>query len=81
MCIGIPMRIKEIHGLVAVCEAKGVEREVRLVLLMGETLAPGDFLVVERGNAIDRISPEQAAEAWAVYDEMLATADKGAGDH
>lgn len=76
MCIGIPMRIKTIDGLVALCEARGVERKVRLVLLMDETLAPGDFLVVERGNAIDRISPEQAAEAWAVYDEMLAAAEK-----
>lgn len=81
MCIGIPMRIKEIDGLIALCEARGVEREVRLVLMMGETLAPGDYLVVERGNAIDRISPEQAAEAWAVYDEMLAMADRGADSH
>lgn len=74
MCLGIPMQIKEIRGLVARCEAKGVERDVGLLFLQHEDLKPGDFLVVDRGNALERISPEDAAAAWAVYDEMLAAA-------
>lgn len=77
MCLGIPMQIKEIHGLTALCEAKGVEREVRLLFLLGEPLSPGDFLVIDRGNAIQKISAEEAAAAWAVYDEMLAAAAGG----
>ena len=74
MCLGIPMQITKIDGLVARCEAKGVRRDVRLLFLQHEDLKPGDFLVVERGNALERISPEEAAAAWAVYDEMLALA-------
>ncbi len=67
------MQIKSIDGLLALCEAKGVERQVKLLFLQGEDLQPGDFLVVDRGNAIDRISAEEAGAAWDIYDEMLAT--------
>lgn len=83
MCIGIPMKIKEIRGFTAICEAKGQEREVKLLFMLGEALQPGDYLVVERGNAIDRVTAEEAAAAWAIYDEMLAAADrqKGPVDH
>ena len=76
MCLGIPMQIKSIDGLLAHCEAKGVEREVRLLFLQGEDLRPGDFLVVDRGNALEKITEEEALQAWAVYDEMLAAATR-----
>lgn len=72
MCMGIPMRIIEIDGLLARCEAKGVEREASLLMLEHEGLAVGDYIVVHLGHAIDRVTPEQAADAWAIYDEMLA---------
>lgn len=72
MCMGIPMRIIEIDGLLARCEAKGVEREASLLMLEHERLAVGDYIVVHLGHAIDRATPAQAAEAWAIYDQMLA---------
>lgn len=75
MCLGIPMRIVELDGLRARCEAKGVTRDVSLMLLLNEPLAVGDHLVVHLGQAIDRVTPEQAAEAWAIYDEILAAED------
>ena len=70
------MQIKSIDGLLAHCEAKGVEREVRLLFLQGEDLRPGDFLVVDRGNALEKITEAEALQAWAVYDEMLAAATR-----
>ena len=46
MCLGIPMRIKEIDGFTARCEAKGVEREVNLFIPSeGATVTLG--LIVE----------------------------------
>lgn len=75
MCLGIPMQIQAIDGLVARCEAKGVTREVSLLMLAEEGLAVGDFVVVHLGHAIDRATAEQAAAAWALYDEMLAAED------
>jgi hydrogenase expression/formation protein HypC len=66
------MRIVEINGFGARCEAKGVEREVSLLMLDPEELAVGDFVVIHLGHAIEKISAERAADAWSVYDEMLA---------
>jgi len=74
MCLGIPMRITAIDGFIAHCEAKGVQRDVSLFLLQHESLAVGDYVVVHLGNAIDRVTPEQAADAWSLYDEMLSGA-------
>ncbi|AGA90483.1 hydrogenase assembly chaperone HypC/HupF [Thioflavicoccus mobilis 8321] len=75
MCLGIPMQIRSIDGLIARCEAKGVERDVSLLMLEHEELAAGDFIVAHLGHAVEKITPERAAEAWALYDEMLAAAD------
>jgi hydrogenase expression/formation protein HypC len=66
------MRITAIDGLLARCEAKGVEREANLLMLGQEGLAVGDFVVVHLGYAMDKVTQEEAAAAWEVYDEMLA---------
>lgn len=72
MCLGIPMQIRSIDGLLARCEAKGVEREANLLMLEHEGLAVGDYVVVHLGYAMDRVTPEEAAAAWDIYDQMLA---------
>lgn len=72
MCMGIPMRILEINGFGARCVAKGVEREVSLLMLDPEELVVGDFVVIHLGHAIEKITAERAADAWSVYDEILA---------
>jgi hydrogenase expression/formation protein HypC len=66
------MQIKAIDGFNARCEAKGVERDVSLFMLQHEPLAAGDFVVVHVGYAIQRVTAEDAATAWEIYDEMLA---------
>ena len=72
MCLGIPMRISSIDGLLARCEAKGVEREANLLMLEQEPLSVGDYVVVHLGYAVDRVSAEEAAAAWEIYDQILA---------
>ena len=78
MCLGIPMRIRAIDGLLARCEAKGVEREASLLLLEHEALAVGDFVVIHLGYAMERVTAEQAAAAWELYDQMLAATEREA---
>lgn len=78
MCLGIPMQIVAVNGYSARCQAKGVERDVNLFLLQHETLAPGDFVVVHVGYAIQKVSAQEAATAWQLYDEMLAAEGKAA---
>lgn len=72
MCLGIPMQIKSIDGFTAICEAKGVTRDVSLFMMQEDKLEVDDFIVVHVGYAIQKISPQEAQTAWELYDEMLA---------
>ena len=71
MCLAIPMQLKHIAGLQARCEAKGVERDVSLLMLQDEPLAPGDFVLVHVGYALQRVSAEEARSTWELLDEVL----------
>lgn len=71
MCLGIPMQIKAIEGFTALCEAKGVERDVSLFMMQEEKLDVDDFVVVHVGYAIQKITHKEAQTAWELYDQML----------
>jgi hydrogenase expression/formation protein HypC len=71
MCLGVPMRIIEIEGFQARCEARGIERQANLFLLQHEDLKVGDMVMIHVGNAIQKMSEEEARSAWELYDEML----------
>jgi hydrogenase expression/formation protein HypC len=79
MCLAIPMRVVEIDGFNARCEAKGVERVVSLFMMQDEELAPGDYVMVHVGYAIQTVSEQDAQSAWELFDQMLAHAD-GVGE-
>lgn len=72
MCLAIPMQVKSVDEFQCVCEARGVEREVSLFMLQDETISPGDFVLVHVGYAIQKVSAEDAAESWQLFDEILA---------
>ena len=65
------MQIKSIEGYTARCEARGVERDVSLLMMQEEPLNIDDFVVVHVGYAIQKISAEEAQTAWELYDQML----------
>jgi hydrogenase expression/formation protein HypC len=77
MCLAIPMRVDAIEGHTARCSAKGVEREVNLFMLQGQPIAPGDFVMVHVGYAIQKVHPEEALERWALFEQMN-DAERGA---
>jgi len=72
MCLAIPMQVKSIQDFQCVCEARGIEREVSLFMMQGEDIAPGDFVLIHVGYAIQKISAQDAAESWQLFDEILA---------
>lgn len=72
MCLAVPMQIRSIDGFNCLCEARGIEREVSLFMMQGEELAPGDHVLVHVGYAIQKVSEEQAADTWALFDEVTA---------
>jgi len=72
MCLAIPMEVIAVHGYLARCSARDVEREVSLFLLQDEPVTAGDFVMVHVGYAIQKMTPQQARSAWELFDEMLA---------
>ncbi len=71
MCLGVPMRVVEIDGFMARCEARGIERQASLFLVQHENIQVGDLVMIHVGNAIQKMSESEAHSAWEVYDEML----------
>jgi hydrogenase expression/formation protein HypC len=80
MCLAVPMRIVSIDGMMARCEAKGIERSVNLILLQHEPLTAGDMVMVHVGYAIQTMSEEEASASWNLIDEMLAEEERLAAD-
>lgn len=74
MCLAVPMKVTAVDGYLCTCEAKGIEREASLFMLQGEDVAIGDYVLVHVGYAIQKVSAEEAADAWALFDEVLAQA-------
>jgi len=72
MCLGIPMKITNLNGFVARCNAKGVERDVNLFMLQHEDLNVGDYVMVHVGYALEIISESDALTSWELYDQILA---------
>jgi len=72
MCLAIPMRISEIDGYNARCEAKGVFRDVSLFMMQDEPPTIGDFVMVHVGYALQKISEAEARSTWELLDQVLA---------
>lgn len=71
MCLGVPMRVVEVDGFMARCEARGIERRANLFLVQHENIQVGDLVMIHVGNAIQKMSEADAHSAWELYDEML----------
>jgi len=72
VCLAVPMQIRTIDEFQCTCEARGIERDVSLFLLQDEAVAPGDFVLVHVGYAIQKVSAAEAASSWQLFDQILA---------
>jgi len=75
MCLAIPGMVVEIvdeADCIARVDVAGVEREVNVALLTwgGETLAPGDWVLIHVGFAMTRIDEQEAARTLALLRQM-----------
>ena len=77
MCIGVPMRVIESRGGVALCERRG-ERVCLAAMLLGD-IAPGTFVLAFQGSAVREMTPEEAAQTDDALD-ALAAAMQGESD-
>jgi hydrogenase expression/formation protein HypC len=72
MCLAYPMQITAVDGLSARCEARGIERDVSLFLLQDKPPGIGEYVMVSLGQAVRKVSPEDARLSWELYDQILA---------
>ena len=68
MCLAIPFQLVEINGSVAVGEALGMRREIRVDFIPEPKI--GDYVIVHAGFAIERLGETQALEALEAWEEM-----------
>ena len=72
MCLAIPMQITAIEGLSARCEARGIFRDISVILIRDELPQVGDHVMVSAGQAVRTVSEDDARLAWELYDQILA---------
>ena len=68
MCLAIPMKIKTIEGMSAVCEAKGLSQTIRIDFI--QNASPGDYVMVHAGFAIQKMTEKEAQENLELLEEM-----------
>lgn len=75
MCLGVPGRVVEVveAGRWAIVEMLGSRRRVGTALV-GD-VAPGDYLMVHAGYAIERLDAAQAAESLRAWEAMGVVGD------
>lgn len=74
MCLGVPMKIVEREGDTVVAEVDGVRREASLMML-GDEVQAGDYVIVHAGFAISRIDPVEAEETLRLMREVFSEED------
>jgi len=68
MCLGIVGQIVSLsaeHDDLAMVDVAGLSRPINVAILAGEGLAPGDFILIHAGFAMERIDAETAQRQLA----------------
>ncbi|MHA1976756.1 MAG: HypC/HybG/HupF family hydrogenase formation chaperone [Candidatus Hodarchaeales archaeon] len=74
MCLAIPAQVQEFldDQMILANFGRGVKREVSIALL-GEELNVGDWILIHTGYAVSIMSPEEAKETLALWEEIWAS--------
>lgn len=80
MCLSQAGRVLTIDdgGRDAVVEVSGATTRVSLTMMVleGQPVAPGDWVLVHTGFAIETLEPVEAAELISLHEAMLAAGDR-----
>ena len=66
MCLAIPAKVVELRaGDQAIIDLSGVRKDISLALVEG--VAPGDYVIVHVGYALQKLDPQEAAKTLALF--------------
>ena len=74
MCLGVPMKVISRVGDDIVAEVDGVSKDAS-VMLLGEDVDVGDYVIVHAGYAISKLDEEYARETLRLMKEVFAPED------
>ncbi len=74
MCLGVPMKVISRDGDDIVAEVDGVSKDAS-VMLLGEEVEVGDYVIVHAGYAISKLDEEYARETLRLMKEVFAPED------
>jgi hydrogenase expression/formation protein HypC len=74
MCVGVPMQVVSIDGDDIVAEVDGVRRSASLMML-GDEIKIGDFLIIHAGFAIAKLDEVEARETLKMMREVFSEED------
>jgi len=74
MCVGVPMQVISIDGDDIVAEVDGVRRSASLMML-GDEVKIGDYLIIHAGFAISKLDEEEARETIRLMKEVFSEED------
>lgn len=74
MCLGVPMKILSKDGDTVIAEVDGVRKEASIILL-GEEVSVGDYVIVHAGFAISRLDEAYAEETIRLMREVYRPED------
>ena len=75
MCLGVPGKVVEVNGNIAVVDFWGVRRQVHLDVI-DEPVNPGDYILNHVGFAIRRIPESEIGETLALYEQLIKQAEQ-----
>jgi hydrogenase expression/formation protein HypC len=73
MCLGVPGKVVEVDGFMAIVDFWGVRKQIHLEVV-DEPVQPGDYILNHVGYAIRRIPTGEIDATLALYEELLAHA-------
>ena len=68
MCLAMPMKIDQIDGTLARCEAGGLSQNIRIDFITDPKT--GDYVMVHAGFAIEKMSEKEALENIELLEEI-----------
>jgi len=74
MCVGVPMQVVSMDGDDIVAEVDGVRRSASLMML-GDKVKIGDFLIIHAGFAISKLDEAEARETLKMMREVFSEED------
>jgi hydrogenase expression/formation protein HypC len=75
MCLGVPGKVIQVKGMEATVDFWGVRKQIRLEVV-DEPVQPGDYILNHVGYAIRRIPTGEIDATLALYEELLAQAER-----